>query len=154
MLRTFAFSWFCMTSACWLQLSWCPSYITPGRTQQKTPPSTILLCWHGRLPSDRLDIISAETCLSTVARNGRLFIHPWHSNGCTRCTFRGLCSATGLYATIFIKKWFLFTVRSVCRVKRFTSGSRNSLKDVQKSQIALLNYHSSVNFVVVLMLSD
>jgi hypothetical protein len=30
---------------------------------------------------------------------------------------------------IFIKKRFLFTVGSVCRVKRFTTGSRNSLKD-------------------------
>jgi hypothetical protein len=25
---------------------------------------------------------------------------------------------------IFMKKFFLFTVRSVCRVKRFTTGSR------------------------------
>jgi hypothetical protein len=33
------------------------------------------------------------------------------------------------------KKYFLFTVRSVCRVKRFTSGSRNSLKDVRMSQM-------------------
>jgi hypothetical protein len=31
---------------------------------------------------------------------------------------------------ILIKKLFLFTVGSVCRVKRFTTGSRNSLKDV------------------------
>jgi hypothetical protein len=30
---------------------------------------------------------------------------------------------------IFIKKYFLFTVGSVCRVKWFTTGSRNSLKD-------------------------
>jgi hypothetical protein len=30
---------------------------------------------------------------------------------------------------IFIKKCFLFTVGIVCRVKRFTAGSRNSLKD-------------------------
>jgi hypothetical protein len=36
---------------------------------------------------------------------------------------------------IFIKKCFLFTVGSVCRVKRFTTGSRNSLKDVPKSQM-------------------
>jgi hypothetical protein len=34
---------------------------------------------------------------------------------------------------IFIKKCFLFTVGSVCHVKRFTVGSRNSLKDVRKS---------------------
>jgi hypothetical protein len=36
---------------------------------------------------------------------------------------------------IFIKKYFLFMVVSVCRVKPFTNGSRNSLKDVRKSQI-------------------
>jgi hypothetical protein len=36
---------------------------------------------------------------------------------------------------IFMKKCFLFTVGSVCRVKRFTTGSRNSLKDVRKSQM-------------------
>jgi hypothetical protein len=43
--------------------------------------------------------------------------------------------AKGLNAKIFIKKYFLFTVRSVCRVKRFTTGSINSLKDVRKSQM-------------------
>jgi hypothetical protein len=36
---------------------------------------------------------------------------------------------------IFTKKCFLFTVGSVCHVQRFTTGSRNSLKDVRKSQI-------------------
>jgi hypothetical protein len=36
---------------------------------------------------------------------------------------------------IFIIKCFLFTVGSVCRGKRFTTGSRNSLKDVRKSQM-------------------
>jgi hypothetical protein len=35
----------------------------------------------------------------------------------------------------FQKEIFLFTVGSVCRVKRFTAGSRNSLKDVRKSQM-------------------
>jgi hypothetical protein len=34
----------------------------------------------------------------------------------------------------FTNKCFLFTVGSVCRVKRFTTVSRNSLKDVRKSQ--------------------
>jgi hypothetical protein len=33
------------------------------------------------------------------------------------------------------KKYFLFTVGRVCRVKRFATGSRNSLKDVRKSQM-------------------
>jgi hypothetical protein len=32
---------------------------------------------------------------------------------------------------IFVKKCFLFMVGSVCRVKWFTTGSRNSLKDVE-----------------------
>jgi hypothetical protein len=31
----------------------------------------------------------------------------------------------------FIKKCFLFTVGSVCRVKRFTTGSINSLKEFE-----------------------
>jgi hypothetical protein len=33
------------------------------------------------------------------------------------------------------KQCFLIMVGSVCRVKRFTTGSRNSLKDVRKSQM-------------------
>jgi hypothetical protein len=36
---------------------------------------------------------------------------------------------------IFVKKLFLFTVGSVCRVKRFTTGSRDSRKDVRKTQM-------------------
>jgi Tat protein secretion system quality control protein TatD with DNase activity len=36
---------------------------------------------------------------------------------------------------ISIKKGFLFMVRSVCHVKWFTTQLRNSLKDVQKSQM-------------------
>jgi hypothetical protein len=43
--------------------------------------------------------------------------------------------AEGLNARIFIKKCFLFTVGSVCRVKRYTTGSRNSLMDIRKSQM-------------------
>jgi hypothetical protein len=39
------------------------------------------------------------------------------------------CGQKDSMQRIFIKKCFLFTVGSVCRVKRFTSGSRNSLKD-------------------------
>jgi hypothetical protein len=34
-----------------------------------------------------------------------------------------------------IHKEILFGVGSVCRVKRFTTGSRNSLRDVRKSQM-------------------
>jgi hypothetical protein len=36
---------------------------------------------------------------------------------------------------IFIKKCFLFMLGRVCRVNRFRTGSINSLKDVQKSQM-------------------
>jgi hypothetical protein len=36
---------------------------------------------------------------------------------------------------LFIKKFFLFTVGGVCHAKRFTTGSRNSLKDDGKSQV-------------------
>jgi hypothetical protein len=36
---------------------------------------------------------------------------------------------------IFIKNFFLFMEWSVCYVQRFTTGSRNSLKEVSKSQM-------------------
>jgi hypothetical protein len=36
---------------------------------------------------------------------------------------------------VFIKKCFVFMTGSVCHVKGFTTGSRNSLKDVRKSQM-------------------
>jgi hypothetical protein len=38
---------------------------------------------------------------------------------------------------IFVKTFFLFTVGSVCRIQQFISGSRNSLKDIRKSQVML-----------------
>jgi hypothetical protein len=36
---------------------------------------------------------------------------------------------------IFIKKCFQFKVGSICRIKRFTAGSRNSVMDIRKLQI-------------------
>jgi hypothetical protein len=36
---------------------------------------------------------------------------------------------------IFTNKYFLFAMESVYLVKRFTTGSRNSLKDVRNSQM-------------------
>jgi hypothetical protein len=36
---------------------------------------------------------------------------------------------------LFIKKCFLFTVGSFCHVKQFTSGSRDTPKDVKKLQM-------------------
>jgi hypothetical protein len=45
------------------------------------------------------------------------------------------CEQEDSMQRIFIKICFLFTVESVCHVKRFTTGSGNSLKDVRKSQM-------------------
>jgi hypothetical protein len=45
------------------------------------------------------------------------------------------CGQKDSLQRISIKKYFLFTVESVCRVKRFTIGSVNSLKDVRKSHM-------------------
>jgi hypothetical protein len=45
------------------------------------------------------------------------------------------CGQKGSMQRIFIKKYFLFMVGSACRAKQFTSGSRNSLKDVPKPQM-------------------
>jgi hypothetical protein len=50
---------------------------------------------------------------------------------------RFFCAQKDSIQRIFIKKHFLFTVGSVCPVKRFTTGSRNYTKDIQKSQIML-----------------
>jgi hypothetical protein len=41
---------------------------------------------------------------------------------------------------VFIKKCFLYTVGSVCRIRRFTTGSRNSLKDHVLSFISICDY--------------
>jgi hypothetical protein len=45
------------------------------------------------------------------------------------CVFRGQIDSI---QRIFIEKRFMFTVESVYSVKRFTAGSRNSLKNVRK----------------------
>jgi hypothetical protein len=41
----------------------------------------------------------------------------------------------GSIKRIFLKKYFLFTVESAYRVKRFTTGSRNPFKDVKSGRI-------------------
>jgi hypothetical protein len=43
--------------------------------------------------------------------------------------------AKGLDAKDIHKEMFVFMVGSVCRLKRFTTGSRNSLGDVRKLQL-------------------
>jgi hypothetical protein len=45
------------------------------------------------------------------------------------------CGQKNSRQLVFIKKWFLFNVGSVCSVMRFPAGSRNSVKDVRKSQM-------------------
>jgi hypothetical protein len=58
--------------------------------------------------------------------------------GCTtkeQCNFVCFCEQKDSIQRIFIKTYFLFVVGSVCRVKRFTTGSKNSLKGLRKSQM-------------------
>jgi hypothetical protein len=43
----------------------------------------------------------------------------------------------GSMQRIFVKKCFLFTMRSVCCIKRFRTGSINSLKHLRNSQTML-----------------
>jgi hypothetical protein len=45
------------------------------------------------------------------------------------------CGQKDSIKMVFTKKCFMFTVGRVFRVKQFTSGSINSLKDVRKSQM-------------------
>jgi hypothetical protein len=44
-----------------------------------------------------------------LLRNGRLFICLLYSNGCTRCSLRGLCLAKSSCATVFLKEFILLT---------------------------------------------
>jgi hypothetical protein len=53
-------------------------------------------------------------------------------DGVLFCVF---CGQEDSMQRIFINKCVLFKVGSVCRVKQFITGLRNSLKDVQKSQM-------------------
>jgi hypothetical protein len=46
-----------------------------------------------------------------------------------------ICGKNDSTQNIFVKKYFLFIVGSICLVKRLTTVSRNSLKDVRKSQM-------------------
>jgi hypothetical protein len=68
----------------------CLLYNSSARTALKTPIfySYMLVRFCGNVFTEPL------------LRNGRLFIRLLHSNGCTRCLFRGLCLATDLYATL------------------------------------------------------
>jgi hypothetical protein len=58
-------------------------------------------------------------------------VYQWKAAFC--CAFFG--GEKDSMQRIFIKKCCLFMMGSVCHVKRFTTGSRNSLKDARKSQM-------------------
>jgi hypothetical protein len=50
----------------------------------------------------------------TSSRNDRFLIHLLHSNGCSRCIFRGLCLATGLNATTRTNMFHSITLQNSC----------------------------------------
>jgi hypothetical protein len=52
-----------------------------------------------------------------------------------QCAVVHFLGVKGLNAKHIHKKCFLFTVGSVCQAKRFTTGLRNSLKVIRKSQM-------------------
>jgi hypothetical protein len=52
-----------------------------------------------------------------------------------RAVVGSFCGQKNVMQSLFIRKCFLFTARSVCRVKRFTAGSRNSLEDLFYSDL-------------------
>jgi hypothetical protein len=56
-----------------------------------------------------------------------------------RSVMHFLCKK-GVNAKDIHKKWFTFMVGSVCRVKRFTTGPRNYLNNVRKSQMMKRRY--------------
>jgi hypothetical protein len=58
--------------------------------------------------------------------------------GCTTEEQRSVvrfCGEKDSVNRMFINKYFLYTVGSVCRAKRFATGSRNSPNDVKMSQM-------------------
>jgi hypothetical protein len=77
----------------WIELPQLSSFFTPWHGPHRK---------HNRFHSNYcyVRLVSAGTCLSSRCSNSHLFIHLLHSNGCTRCLFRGPCLATGLCATI------------------------------------------------------
>jgi hypothetical protein len=67
--------------------------------------------------------VIGSLCVTTGSSTVQL-----HSRCACTCSEAGFTSQNGDHASvqrIFIKKWFLFTVGSVCRMKWFTTGSRN-----------------------------
>jgi hypothetical protein len=52
-----------------------------------------------------------------------------------RSVARFFCGQRDSVRRIFTKKSFLFAMRSICHVERFTSGSSNSLKGVRSFQM-------------------
>jgi hypothetical protein len=66
-----------------------------------------------------------------------VIMHEEYTTEEQNCVVHLFCGQKDSMQQIFIKKCFLFMVGSVCSIKRFTTGSINSLKDVQKSQMML-----------------
>jgi hypothetical protein len=73
-------------------------------------------------------------CLSLGSSTVQLHVSLGSRSPCTYSE-AGFSSQKDSMQRIFTKKCFLFMVGSVCRVKRFTTGSRNSLKDIRKLQM-------------------
>jgi hypothetical protein len=67
------------------------------------------------------------------SQNGGCAWGVYHRRAAFCCAF--FCGQKNLMQKIFIYKCILFTVRSVCRVKGFTTGSINYLKDIRLSQM-------------------
>jgi hypothetical protein len=69
----------------------------------------------------------------STSHNGHSALGVYYGRAVICCAF--VCGQKDSMQRVLIKKYFLFTVGSVCRVKLFTTGSTNFLKDVRKSQM-------------------
>jgi hypothetical protein len=80
---------------------------------------------------DSLGIRRACACSEAgfSSKNGDRALGVYYGRAASYCAFFS-CGPNDIH-----KEMLLFLVRSVCRVKRFTTGSRNYLKDVGKSQM-------------------
>jgi hypothetical protein len=67
------------------------------------------------------------------SQNGDRALSVHHQRAALCCAL--FCGKNDSMQRIFIKKCFLFTMGSVCCIKWFTTGSRNSLKNVRKLQM-------------------
>jgi hypothetical protein len=68
-----------------------------------------------------------------VVKMATVFLGVYYRRATICCAF--FCGQKDSMHRILIKKYILFTAGSVCRIKRLTTGSRNSIKDVRKWQM-------------------